>query len=151
MLRSWRFVTTVLKVIFRHPILGVTIIPVLPNSDIVLVRRSDTKQWALPGGLVDWGEDVQNTTKRELKEETGLNLLKIKRLVGVYSSPDRDPRVHSISVLIEATVEGNFDIQDTLEILEVKAFAPDKLPLGNLAHDHDRQLKDYFQGLTVVS
>lgn len=149
--RLWQIFQTVLGIIFRHPITGTTIIPILPNGQIVLVRRQDTGKWGLPGGIIDWGEDVSTTAHRELREETGLKLLKIRRLVGVYSAPDRDPRVHSISILIEADVDGSFNVQDTLEVTEVKAFSLDELPLGNLSHDHEQQLTDYLQGATVLA
>ena len=151
MRRTWRFVSTVLGIIFRHPVTGTTIIPVLEDGRIALVQRSDSGKWGLPGGMIDWGEDIPTAAVRELKEETGLDLVKIRRLVGVYSAPDRDPRLHSISVLIEAEVTGNFEIEDKLEILQVKAFSPNELPLGNLSHDHDRQLKDYLNGATTVA
>ncbi|ACK71293.1 NUDIX hydrolase [Gloeothece citriformis PCC 7424] len=151
MLRSWQFIQTVIGVIFRHPVTGATIIPILPDGRIVLVRRQDTGQWGLPGGIVDWGENIPTTVKRELAEETGLELLKIRRLVGVYSSPDRDPRIHSISVLVEAEVQGDLGAKDTLEISQVQAFFQEDLPLGNLSHDHDRQIQDYLNGLTVLA
>lgn len=149
--RAWQYIKTVMGIIFRHPITGATLIPILPDGQIVLVRRRDTGRWGLPGGIVDWGEDIATTAKRELKEETGLELLKIRRLVGVYSSPYRDPRIHSISVLIEVEAQGEFNIKDTLEISEVQAFAADKLPLGNLSHDHDQQLQDYLKGATTLA
>jgi 8-oxo-dGTP diphosphatase len=151
MRRYWRFISTVLGIIFRHPITGVTIIPVLSDGRIVLVKRQDTGQWGLPGGMVDWGEDIPNSVYRELEEETGLHLIKMKRLVGVYSAPDRDPRIHSISILIEAEAQGQLKVKDKLEISEVKAFFPEELPLGNLSHDHDRQLKDYLNGVTMIA
>src|SRR4028118_831729 len=110
MRRSWQFFQTVLGIIFRHPVPGATIIPLLPDGRIVLIRRSDTGEWSLPGGIVDWGEDISTTVKRELAEETGLELIKIRRLVGVYSAPDRDPRIHSIVVVVEADVEGSMQV-----------------------------------------
>ncbi len=151
MLRSWQFVSTVLKIIFRHPILGVTLIPVMADGKIVLVHRQDTGKWGLAGGMVDWGEDIPHAVKRELKEETGLDLVKIKRLNGVYSAANRDPRIHSISVSLEIEVEGTINVIDTLEISEAQAFEPDNLPRGNLAHDHDHQLDDYFQGKVTIA
>lgn len=151
MLRSQQFVQTVLGIIFRHPVMGTSIVPILPDGRIVLVRRRDNGKWALPGGMVNWGQDIATTVQRELAEETGLELLEIGRLVGIYSSPDRDPRIHSICVLVEAKVQGNMQVQDTLEIFEVQAFDRSTIPLGTLSHDHDRQLQDYFDGKTTLA
>ena len=147
----WQFVQTVLGVIFRHPIPGTSIIPILPDGRIVLIRRRDNGRWALPGGIVDWGEDIPTTVRRELREETGLELVRIRRLVGVYSAPDRDPRIHSICVLVEAEVQGKMNIKDTLEVIEIEAFPPTSLPPGQFAHDHNQQLQDYFDGLTKLA
>ena len=151
MRRSWRFISTVLGIIFRHPVTGTTIIPILPDGRIVLIRRSDSGKWGLPGGMIDWGEDIPNAASRELEEETGLKLIKIRRLRGVYSDPKRDPRIHSISVLLEVEAEGELEPEDKLEILQVKAFTRDELPLGDLSHDHDRQLQDYLNDEIVIA
>jgi 8-oxo-dGTP diphosphatase len=48
-------------------------------------------KWALPGGHVDIGEDVQAAGRRELAEETGV-AADLLDLVGTYSQPGRDPR-----------------------------------------------------------
>lgn len=147
----WRFGQTVLGVIFRHPVPGTSIIPVLPDGRLVLIRRRDNGLWALPGGMVDWGEDIPTTIDRELKEETGLELVRIRRLVGVYSAPDRDPRIHSICVVVEAEVRGNMEVQDTLEVMDIQAFHPDSLPPEPMSHDHTQQLQDYLKGLTTLA
>ncbi|MUG96220.1 NUDIX domain-containing protein [Scytonema sp. UIC 10036] len=147
----WRFGQTVLGIIFRHPVPGTSIIPILPDGRIVLIRRRDNGLWALPGGMVDWGEDVPSAVERELMEETGLELVKIRRLVGVYSSPERDPRIHSICVVVEADVRGDMLVQDTLEVMEIQAFPVDSLPPGKMSHDHSRQLQDYLNGLTTLA
>jgi len=147
----WRVGQTVLGIIFRHPITGASIIPILPDGRIVLIKRRDDGCWSLPGGMVDWGEDIAQTVDRELTEETGLELVKITRLVGVYSSPDRDPRIHSICVVVEAQVEGQMEIQDGLEVMEIQAFTLDSLPPGKMSHDHTRQLQDYLNGLTTLA
>ncbi|CBN58126.1 MULTISPECIES: NUDIX domain-containing protein [Kamptonema] len=151
MRRLWQIGQTVLGLIFRHPITGTSVIPLLPDGRIVLIRRRDNGLWALPGGMVDWGEDILTSVRRELAEETGLELVKIRRLVGVYSAPDRDPRIHSICVVVEAEVQGNMQAYDTLEVSEVQAFFPASLPEGKLSHDHSQQLQDYFNGLTTLA
>ncbi|MEE3716908.1 NUDIX hydrolase [Tumidithrix elongata RA019] len=149
--RLWYFAQAVLGILFRHPVLGTSVIPVLADGRIVLVRRRDCGKWGLPGGMVQWGEDVHTTAKRELAEETGLELIKVLRLVGVYSSPERDPRIHSICIALEAEVRGDLHINDRYELSDIKAFELSAIPFGNLAHDHEQQLKDYLQNLTVLA
>jgi ADP-ribose pyrophosphatase YjhB (NUDIX family) len=146
-----RLVQAALGIIFRHPITGTSIVPVLPDGRIVLIQRRDNGRWSLPGGIVDWGEDIPTSVRRELTEETGLDLINIKRLVGVYSDPTRDPRFHSICVLVEAAVDGTMLAQDKLEVMDVQAFKPGEIPQGELSHDHDRQLADYLRGVTVLA
>jgi 8-oxo-dGTP diphosphatase len=148
---QWPAVQAIVKLAFRHPVCGVAIVPILEDGQIVLVRRRDNGCWSLPGGVVDWGEDLHTTLHRELREETGLQVQQIGRLVGVYSSPQRDPRAHSICVTIEATVKGEFCIEDTHEISDVRAFLRQQIPYGHLSHDHDRQLGDYWKGVTTLA
>ncbi|MGA1623639.1 MAG: NUDIX domain-containing protein [Synechocystis sp.] len=147
----WRYATTLLKLLFRRPLTGVTLIPLLEDGRIVLVNRRDTGEWGLPGGLIDWGETVERSAERELAEETGLNLLKIDRLIGVYSSPRRDPRMHSISISLAVSGAGSLQVGDAGEIDQVKAFFPEEIPRGYLSHDHDAQLNDFFQKQTVIA
>ncbi|MGK7928533.1 MAG: NUDIX hydrolase [Spirulina sp.] len=147
----WQIFSTLFGIIFRHPIAGTTLIPILPDDRIVLVRRRDTGMWVLPGGIIDWGEDLPTTAKRELKEETGLDLVKLGRLVGIYSTPDRDLSIHFISILLEIRATGNLQVEDTLEILEVRAFSRTELPLSELRPDNARQLQDYFESLTTIA
>jgi ADP-ribose pyrophosphatase YjhB (NUDIX family) len=53
---------------------------------ILLQRRSDSGNWALPGGTMDIGETFGQSAVREVKEETGFDV-HIDRIVGVYSDP----------------------------------------------------------------
>ncbi len=150
-LRGLRPVRTLLGLLLRRPIVGASVIPLLPDGRLVLIRRRDSGLWGLPGGIVDWDEDIATAAKRELAEETGLTLITVGRLVGVYSSTGRDPRFHSVCVALEASVEGTFEVFDQAEVLEVKAFHIHELPTAGLAHDHAQQLKDYFAGKTVLA
>jgi len=58
------------------------------NQDrLLLMKRSDSGCWGLPGGAVEPGEIVENTARREVLEETGLQVWEMS-LVGVFSGPD---------------------------------------------------------------
>ena len=142
---------TLVGLLLRRPILGTCVIPVLSDGTIVLVLRRDNRRWSLPGGLVDWGEDVITAARRELREEAGLESADLDRLVGVYSQPKRDPRFHSVCVAVAVRVQGTPYVTDPREVLEVRSFAPEALPWDQLAHDHRRHLEDFFSGQTVLA
>ena len=55
---------------------------------VLLTLRSDNGRWCLPGGAIDPGESAAEACAREVLEETGL-VVRVGRLVGVYSSPHR--------------------------------------------------------------
>jgi 8-oxo-dGTP diphosphatase len=77
------------------------------RSYVLLIRRKYEPFrgcYALPGGFVEVGETVEHACRRELREETGLDVGAL-RLIGVYSDPDRDPRGHTCSVAYLADVD----------------------------------------------
>ena len=150
MLKYIKFLAPIIKLVFRRPLLAVTLIPILPDGRLVMVRRRDDGLWSLPGGLVDWGESVTDTARRELKEETGLQLLSVERTVGIFSNPTRDPRYHSIVLSLAVNVAGNLAINDSVELSSVRAFYFDSLPKSPLAHDHQHQLSCYRRQTTLI-
>jgi 8-oxo-dGTP diphosphatase len=146
----WRHLRTAMRLLLRHPIPSVAVVPVLADGRIVLIRRVDSDLWALPGGMVDWGETVEQAAARELEEEAGLELVRVQRLVGVYSDPGRDPRSHSIAIVIAAEVQGEPRIEDPLEVSEVHVFTPEELPFAYMAHGMEAMLHDFLAGRTVL-
>jgi 8-oxo-dGTP diphosphatase len=58
------------------PQVGVGVIVVRADTVLLGLRRGShgAGSWALPGGHLQWGESVENCARREVKEETGLNL-----------------------------------------------------------------------------
>ena len=55
-------------------------------GEVLLIRRSDNDNWAVPGGAVDLGESVAQAAVRETQEESGIDC-QITGVVGIYSDP----------------------------------------------------------------
>jgi 8-oxo-dGTP pyrophosphatase MutT (NUDIX family) len=56
------------------------------NGDILLIRRTDNGNYALPGGALDLGESISDTAVRETWEETGIQC-EVTGMVGIYTNP----------------------------------------------------------------
>ena len=56
------------------------------GGKVLLIRRTDNENWAMPGGAMDIGETIAEAAVRETREETGIEC-EIVRLVGVYTNP----------------------------------------------------------------
>jgi 8-oxo-dGTP diphosphatase len=90
----------------KTPLLTTDCVVFDPLDQVLLVRRKHEPFagcYALPGGFVEIGETVEGACRREVQEETGLEVSDLS-LVGVYSDPDRDPRGHTVSIAYLAVV-----------------------------------------------
>ncbi|MFQ6085218.1 MAG: NUDIX domain-containing protein [Candidatus Bathyarchaeia archaeon] len=124
----------------KGPSVTVDIIIVGKDGSFVLIRRSRPPfegYWAIPGGFVELGERVEDAAIREAKEETGLDVA-LRKIVGVYSDPERDPRGHVISVCFLAEEVGG-ELKKTEETTEVKRF--NSIP-NKIAFDHEKILRN---------
>ncbi|MFO7792485.1 MAG: NUDIX domain-containing protein [Candidatus Saliniplasma sp.] len=113
------------------------------KDEILLIERKNPPfkgKYALPGGFVEYNELVEEAVVREIKEETGLKT-EIKRLVDVYSDPDRDPRGHTVSIVYSLKVIGG-KLSSGSDAQGAEYFLKDDIP--ELAFDHAKIIKDYL-------
>lgn len=145
----FRVVKEAARHLLRRPVIGIAAAARTESGKWLLIRRGDSGGWALPGGTLEWGENLRVAIERELKEETGAEVLALGGLLGVYSRPDRDPRFHAVTVLVEATVTEPLSAPlNGVEILEVRAFDEQDLP-KDLSHGMQDMLDDARSGRRV--
>lgn len=124
----------------KRPAVAVDIV-IKTGRGVVLIRRKNDPfrgKWALPGGFVEYGERVEEAAVREALEETGLRV-RLERIIGVYSDPNRDPRGHTISICYLAKPVGG-RLKAASDARDTKIFK--KIPWGEMAFDHAKILKD---------
>ncbi|MBM7786499.1 NUDIX hydrolase [Tenggerimyces flavus] len=65
---------------------SVNVVVIDDQSRVLMIRRTDNDNWAVPGGAIDLGESVTQAAIRETMEESGIDC-RITGLVGIYSDP----------------------------------------------------------------
>jgi len=112
---------------------------------IVLIKRKNPPLgFALPGGFVDRGESVEDALIREMKEEINLDV-KIEKLLGVYSDPKRDPRLHTVSCVFVCSANSIPRAGDDAK--EAFIYKLEDIPWSELVFDHAKILKDFIKSL----
>jgi 8-oxo-dGTP diphosphatase len=135
---------------YKNPALTVDGIVETEQGIVLIKRKNDPFKdcWALPGGFVDYGENVENALIREMKEEISIDV-NIKALLGVWSEPDRDPRGHTVSIVYIAKFNG--DIKKIKAADDAKDIKITNNPLEfELAFDHARIIGDYYKRQWMV-
>jgi ADP-ribose pyrophosphatase YjhB (NUDIX family) len=103
----------------------------------LVLRRADEPfagRWDLPGGFVEAGESPQDCIRRELREETGLELDGLG-LIGVYCSRYGNEGRHTVDVGYQAYARSG-EVRLSEEKSEAAWVSLDQMP--DLAFDGER-------------
>ncbi|MCG2678078.1 NUDIX hydrolase [bacterium] len=126
----------------KTPRITADIIIELEDRGIVLIKRKNPPVgWALPGGFLDYGESLEDCAIREAKEETSLDI-ELKGQFHTYSTLDRDPRWHTVTMVFVATSSGA--PKAATDASEIGVFKRGEIP-EDLVFDHNKILEDYFK------
>lgn len=130
---------------YRNP--AVTVDMVLftreKNPRILLIKRKNPPfqdHWALPGGFMDYEEEIEDAAYRELEEETGITGIQLEQ-IHAFGKVGRDPRGRTVSIVYRAVVDpSTVSVQAGDDAKEAEWFDIRKLP--PLAFDH-AEIIDY--------
>lgn len=128
-----------------------------PTSDAIIVNEEGKvllaqrgrvpfmNLWGFPGGKMDYGETIEQTCVREVKEETGLDIA-IDELFTIESDIDRyecEGKLHAMNVNYICHVVGG-ELQTNDESLDYKWIGPDEVP-DEMCFDHRDVILKYFE------
>ncbi len=130
------YVADLRRLVGTRPLIlpGTSIVLVDPAGRVLLLERVDTGGWGLPGGIMEPGESFEETGRRELKEETGLDAGELS-LLGLYSGaeyyyryPNGDEIFNITAAYLARLPQDAIITLDTTENSAWRFFAPDEIP-----------------------
>jgi 8-oxo-dGTP diphosphatase len=104
---------------------------------VLLIKRKKDPfkdQWALPGGFIEEGEDLEQAAKRELLEETGVKIQSMEQ-IRAFGKPGRDPRGRMISIAFLSRIFSEEALSPGDDAKDAAWFEINDLP--ELAFDHN--------------
>ncbi|MCG2829031.1 NUDIX domain-containing protein [Methanothermobacter sp. K4] len=115
------------------------------NGRVLIIKRSENSKtnpstWELPGGKIGTGESIEEALKREVREETGLEITP-SEVMGVVEQ--KFPIINAVHIIIRCRASGNVKLSH-----EHEGFAwvePDGLPRYRLAD----WLADFLKDIKV--
>ena len=110
--------------------------------EVLLIKRKKEPYkdfWAIPGGFLEIEETPVEGAKRELLEETSLEV-ELDILLGIYSDPKRDFRGHTACAVFVGNASGKPAAADDAK--DIALFDPYNVDV-ELAFDHRQILEDY--------
>jgi ADP-ribose pyrophosphatase YjhB (NUDIX family) len=122
-------------------------------GDVLLIRRSDNGNWAVPGGAIDLGESMTQAAVRETQEETGIEC-RITGIVGIYTNPkhvilytSNGEARQEFSILLAAVPVGG-ELATSSESSEVRWVPRDELAGYQLDRSMRMRIEHYMAGGT---
>ncbi|MGF1471666.1 MAG: NUDIX domain-containing protein [Rubrobacteraceae bacterium] len=113
------------------------------DGGIVLTQRSIEPgygKWTFPGGFVERGEVAEAAARREVLEESGLEIA-VTGIIGLYTYEGETPAI----AVFEARVTGGTP-RALDETMDVRSFGRDELPWSEMAFPStEHALKDYLR------
>jgi ADP-ribose pyrophosphatase YjhB (NUDIX family) len=128
------YIQEIRALVGSRPIIMVgTGVLLLRGNKVLLQRRKDNGLWGLPGGSLEPGESLEESARREVLEETGLEVAGLN-LFGVYSGKEQffvypnGDQIYDVCVVYSTGEFHGEMAEEAREVLELRFFALDELP-----------------------
>lgn len=131
------YIDNLRKAVGNQPLILVgTAVAVINNGGEFLLQKRRDGAWGVPGGFMELGESTEEAGRREVLEETGLEIGKLD-LVGVFSGkqhhvklPNGDEFYPVTVAYVSKDIKGGMLRADGVETTDVQFFHVNELPEG---------------------
>ena len=115
-----------------------------PQGVLLALRNHDpfNGYWCLPGGHIEFGEEVEDALYREIAEETGLEITE-HRFFGYFTELFPEFDWHAVALFFVVKVEGKEARQES-EVAQLRWFSRDELGSIELAFEHGEVVARYL-------
>lgn len=120
---------------------------------ILLQRRRDSGNWALPGGVMEVGETLGDAVVRETLEETGIHI-ELTGLLGIYTDPqhviaysDGEVRQEFAITYLAKAIDGELRVSE--ESTDVRFVRPDELDALPIHESVRLRLRHFIDGVPM--
>jgi 8-oxo-dGTP diphosphatase len=143
----------------QFPAFAVTVdVVILTMSEgtlhMLLVRRGEAPfqgMWAIPGGFKRPPETLDEAARRELVEETGVDVPSLLTQFGAYGDPERDPRMNVVTVAYLAVLRDVGAVVAGTDAADAALIPVSDVLTGriDLAFDHLRIVRDAIERVRI--
>ncbi|WP_409252993.1 NUDIX hydrolase [Bacillus sp. SCS-153A] len=145
------YVEELRELVGKQPLILVgSVVVILDDRERMLLqqRRYPEGAWGLPGGLMELGESTEDVARREVYEETGLEIGKLD-LINVYSGKEYfivaangDPFYVVTTAYSTRDVKGILKV-DEMESIQCQYFYREELP-EYIVKSHREVIDEFF-------
>lgn len=121
------------------------------EGKIVMHKRRDNNLWSLLGGAMEYGESINDTIIREIKEESGFEA-EVVKLVGIYTDPNHIIEYSNgevrqqFSVCFHCSIKSG-ELTISNESKELGFFNKEELSNVNMHEAQRVRINDYFKNI----
>ncbi len=130
----------------RHVNVKAAVAAIIERKGKILItkRISDVEngKWSLPGGHLEIGESAEDGAIREVKEETGLELNKVKFL---FYWDEILPRIKTHAIILVFYADARDDAGLSDEVSEIAWISENDMDKHEFAFEHEKIIRKYFE------
>lgn len=126
----------------------ITVKGILKRDDKILFVKDTKGVWELPGGKIDFGENPEGTLKRELREELGLNDVRIGKIIDIWTfTSQKENTDYQFIVLVYECLSDEKDIKHSDEHIEYRWMPMSEVETLNMRDGYKTSVRKFLSGL----